>query len=248
VERREDILAEAEVPIRRLDLVQPLVHEALLGVDGRRVAPPRVGHDRAEAGTVGLRAGSDRATPAAQLEAAVRWPHADDRVPSSGPGKAVELRPAVARTQPCPPAGLGQRTDGAIDHDDLEGVDARGSLAPGLDCSRYAVENVERCLQLVRLDLPLDPMGPAAPAPASVNRAIDQGQCSPDLGSQRGSSSHASTSSTRSRINGRWTVNAVCSPRTLSTEISPPCCSTMWRVPARPTPVPFVEVATFVPR
>ena len=43
-------------------------------------------------------------------------------------------------------------------------------------------------------------------------------------------------------MSGSRTVNVV-SPSSLSTAISPPCCSTMWRVPASPMPLPLTVPA-----
>ncbi|TME80136.1 MAG: hypothetical protein E6I45_11600 [Chloroflexi bacterium] len=185
MERREDPLAEAEIPVRRLDLVEPLVHEAFLGVDGGRVRPPGVGHDRAEAGPVRLRSRADGAAPAAELEAAVGRPHGKDRVVPTDRGEAFDLWPAIARTDPYPPASLGQRADRTVDHHDLEGLEVGRSLAPGLDRRRNPVKHVERRLQLVGSDDPPDPLGPSSPPPRGIDRAIDQDQCSPDLGFSR---------------------------------------------------------------
>lgn len=49
-------------------------------------------------------------------------------------------------------------------------------------------------------------------------------------------------------VAGRRTVNVVVLSSMLSTRISPPCCSTMSRAPASPTPVPPTELETLLPR
>ena len=55
---------------------------------------------------------------------------------------------------------------------------------------------------------------------------------------------YASRTSSASTISGRRTVNVV-SPTSLSTEMCPPCCSTMCRVPASPMPLPLTVPAVF---
>jgi hypothetical protein len=47
---------------------------------------------------------------------------------------------------------------------------------------------------------------------------------------------------------GRRTVTAVPLPSWLSKVTLPPCCSTIWRAPVSPIPVPATCPATFLPR
>ncbi len=94
-----------------LDLVEPLVDEALLRMEPTRIACPAVADDRREARTARARSGTDGAAPATQGHRPVARPDQVDRVDGGrsdpGPERAWEI------LGPHPPAAVADRGEPA---------------------------------------------------------------------------------------------------------------------------------------
>src|SRR5207244_9285095 len=136
---------EPEIAIHRLDLVEPLVDEPLLRMEAVRVALPGVRDDRGEPRPASLVRRPDRATPAAQVEAAVGRPDAEDRVVRARRGEPLDRTPEVPRPDPeSTGADFGEGADRRLDDLDVERAELRVALAPGRDGIRDAPEDVLR--------------------------------------------------------------------------------------------------------
>src|SRR5437660_136184 len=104
VEWRDDVLAEAQIAIRRLHLVKPFVDEALFRMRRGQVRAPVVRDDGTEARSAGLVAGPDRAAPAAQLQGSIGRPDGQDGIDRSSWGMTRQLWRAVSRGHPGAPS------------------------------------------------------------------------------------------------------------------------------------------------